>query len=169
MKKILLLAFVLIINSSCQESKETSFDKYGVSFICPKGWRIVEEEPLEDDYGYYLAIEKEGFDSSGLVVVMWLEDIIVHEEVIDMQIDELKAQMTHKNLKPGYITSGDFNDFKSQVLEFSFSLLGIPHDGKIYCFQNDQRTYLIFMQEALEDNGVNKEGFEVIEKSFQIR
>lgn len=95
--KYLLISFLTItILTGCQESPETKFEKNGISFTCPTGWKITEEENL-DNQGYYLSIEKDGFNSSGLLTVSWVNDILDLNEWLEALMDGLKNDIIYKN------------------------------------------------------------------------
>ena len=47
MKNLLFLITSSLIFFSCNESPETKFEKDGVSFICPQGWAITDQEDLD--------------------------------------------------------------------------------------------------------------------------
>ena len=79
MKNAALLLLFLFITFSCKESIETKFEKDGVSLTCPQGWKITDQENFDDE-GYYLSIEKDGFDSSGLFSITWVN--------INLDLDE---------------------------------------------------------------------------------
>ena len=95
--KYLLISFLTItILTGCQESPETKFEKNGISFTCPTGWKITEEENL-DNQGYYLSIEKDGFNSSGLLTVSWVNDSLDLNEWLEALMDGLKNDIIYKN------------------------------------------------------------------------
>jgi hypothetical protein len=47
--------------------------------------------------------------------------------------------------------------------------LSVKHRGVINVFLENEKTYSIIKQEALEDISENKEGFDLIESSFNIK
>ena len=63
----LIMTFVLLM--SCKETTESKFEKDGISLTCPSGWKIIDEENL-DNQGYYLSIEKDGL----IEVKTWQDD-----------------------------------------------------------------------------------------------
>ena len=69
---------LLVICFSCAEQKDTHADIYGISFICPSGWKVTETEDYEN--AWYISIEKNGVSSSGLVAISFTEE--------DYELDE---------------------------------------------------------------------------------
>ncbi len=55
MKSVISLLIFSIV--SCTLAQEVKFDKFGISFICPSGWKITDEEIFNNN-GYYLSCEK---------------------------------------------------------------------------------------------------------------
>jgi len=43
--------------------------------MCPEGWYISEEEEFEEG-AFYLSVEKDGFDSSGIITITRFDDYI---------------------------------------------------------------------------------------------
>jgi len=70
-KPLILIASIFLFITSCSESKPAKFERDGVLITSPTGWEITDQESI-DDQGYYLSIEKDGFDSSGIVTMTWI-------------------------------------------------------------------------------------------------
>ncbi len=155
--------------TSCQESPEFKFEKNGVSFTSPSGWAITEEESFEDG-SYYLSIEKDGFDSSGIITITWVSDSLSLDDSIEIHKDELKSNIIYKNANLTFepILNNKFNKISSHSSRFKFKLLGLKHEGILHSFHGGNRTYIILKQEAVEDKIKNKLGFKTIEESFII-
>lgn len=169
MKNFLILLFILFAHNSCQEASETEFKKDGISLTSPKGWKITDQENL-DDQGYYLSIEKEGLNSSGLISISWINGELDLKEWINMYKDELRNNIIYKNSNLIFEKENKsmFNNINTTSLNFSTSLLGINHEGNIHFFYEKGRTFAILKQEAIEDQVKNKHGFKLIEQSFKI-
>lgn len=170
MKNLLILLLVVFASISCQETPETKFKKDGVSFIVPKGWEITDEENFYDE-GYYLAIEKDGLSSSGLITVTWVNG----EFELNEWIEEHKVEIKNSNFgENSDVVFGDtyeskFNSFNALSMSYTFTSFGLKHDGIIHVFHEKEKTFSLLIQEATEDKSKNKGGFEFIEKSFRIK
>lgn len=170
MKNFLILILILFACNSCQETPQTKFEMDGVSLTIPKGWKITDEENL-DDQGYYLSIEKDGLNSSGLITLSWINGELDLNEWINIHKDEMKNNIIYKNsnLIFGDEIKNKFNDLNTTSLEFTASLLGLKHEGIINFFYEKEKTFSLLMQEAIEDKVKNKTGFELIERSLKIK
>ena len=119
-----IIVFSLITFSAYGQSQEAQFEKFGVKFTCPEGWKITEEEKVEEK-GYYLTVEKDGFDSSGLVTLTWIEDSLDLEEMIDLFQKELKVNIIYQStdLKFDQIQKTTFNKLPALAADYKFSLM----------------------------------------------
>ena len=162
MKNLLLVLFVLSF-TSCQDqqSEPSKFNKQGVSFTVPAGWSVTEEEPIEGG-GYYLAVEKNGFDSSGMLTITWFPGELGEGEGVTIQQDEMRNNAIYKkvNLVFEPIAKGDFNGIPTFSSKYKMNLMMLPHTGTLGHFYVDGRTFLFMKQEAVEDSSTNKRGFE---------
>lgn len=169
MKNLLISLLIFFVSNSCQEAPEEQFEKDGVSLISPKGWKITDEENL-DNQGYYLSIEKEGLNSSGLITLSWLNDELELHEWINIHKDKMKNNIIYKNSNLIFedIHENKFNNLNTTSLNFTVSLLGLKHEGIIHFFHKEEKTFSFLIQEAIEDKNKNRRGFELIEQSFKI-
>lgn len=162
------LSFLLIFSFSCgNHSDGGSFSKDGLSFTYPSGWSIIEQEDIDGE-GYYLSVEKSGFNSSGILCMTWIYNIIDPYEYLEIIKDEYRSNKIFKNLKYSSTRNNIFNEFQSISSDFEFNNFGLQHRGVIHIFVNDGITYSVVKQEALEDISKNKKGFEFIESTFKI-
>ena len=162
------LRFILVsFLFSCHSSQETKFEKSGISFTCPSGWKITDEENL-NDAGYYLSCEKEGLNSSGLLTISWVNDSMALTEMLEIHKAEMEKNIVlkHSDLTFGNGEDAKFKDYNSKSVNFSTTLLGLKSEGMIYCFYANGKTITILRQEAIEDKSDNSEGFKIIENSF---
>lgn len=159
----------LVVLISCQESPETKFEKDGIRFVCPTGWKITEEQSIETG-GYYLAIEKDGFNSSGILSVSWINTELDFTEWINIYKDELKDNIIYKNadLTFGKTYPAEFNTMRSTAIDFTANIVGLKHEGTILIFYENGKTFAVLKQQAVEDKVKNEKGFEAIEKSFSV-
>lgn len=165
-----LFVLFLFLCSCSNPSPETKFDKGGVSFTCPQGWKIVDETNL-DGAGYYMSIEKDGLNSSGLLSVSWVNDSIDLVYYMDIFKDELRNNFIYKNgnLKIQDLFETKFNGIDAIATNFTSTVLGLEHEGVIYCMYGSGKTIGLIKQQALEDSNVNKKGFGILEGSFLVK
>ncbi len=163
-----ILGVFLILACSC-ESKSTggSFSRDGVSFTYPSGWSITEQEDL-DGAGYYLSVEKAGFDASGLLTVTWINGILDSHEYLEILQKEYENQKMLNNIEFQLVRNDNFNGIKSISCDFKFNSLGVKYRGVIAIFLNGKNTYSVIKQEAMEDVSKNKKEFEWIESTFKV-
>ena len=169
MRSKVYLILILLISMSCKEASETKFAKDGISLTCPTGWKITEEENIENQ-GYYLSIEKDGLTSSGLFTLSWLSNRLDLYEWIDIYKEQLSSNIVYRNsnLTFGEPFESEFNNISSVAVKFNVSILGLKHEGIIHVFYGNDKTISILKQEAIEDKIKNEKGFEMIEKSLRI-
>lgn len=173
MKNILFLIFTCFIFFSCNESPETKFEKDGVSLICPQEWIISDSDDL-DGAGYYLEIEKEGFSSSGLVIIIWVNNYnnynFNYEENLNLYKESLQEQyvLDFGDIAFSNYYENTFNNLSTMSTNYTMSLLGVDHEGTIHVFHTGNKDFSILIQEAIEDKSKNKKGFEIIENNFKV-
>ncbi|WP_103069502.1 hypothetical protein [Aquimarina sediminis] len=163
----ILLFFCILI--SCKESPETKFKKDRIQFICPSGWKITDEQDY-DNKGFYVSVEKDGFDSSGVITISWINDSLdLNTWLSDFQ-EELRNNSIYKNSNLNFKTptNDNFNNIHSIATGFQLNLLGVTHEGVIHVFYKNNKTIAILKQEAIEDKSMNKAGFDRLEQSFTI-
>lgn len=167
---LILIPISLLFSCSSPPSKEVKFDKSGVAFTCPDGWKITEEDSLDGD-GYYLACEKDGLVSSGLFTLTWVNDTVALEEMMEVYQDELKNNVIFKNTNISFSAASDgkFNTYPAIISTYELTLLGDKTEGTMYCFYGNGKTIGLVKQQSLEDDSKNKKGFEIIENSFNTK
>lgn len=154
-------------NNSINNSTGREFSRDGVSFSFPSDWNISDQEDI-DGLGYYLSVEKKGFDESGLVTISWLNGDIGTYEYMEIIKEEYKNQKLLKELIFEPVKNSTFNGIQSISCNFTFNTLGIEHKGIINVFLFNRKTFSVLKQEALEDIAKNRIGFELIESSFKV-
>ena len=165
------LVFALLSILACSKpSPEVKFEKLGVAFTCPEGWKVTDEEDIDGE-GYYLTIEKDGFDASGLLTVSWTNDSLDLEEILDIYQEELENNVIYQNTNLAFDQTNEttFSKIPAQSRKYQVSLLGVAHEGYLYAFYGKNRTFAIIKQEAIEDQAKNQKGFEIIEGSFKSK
>lgn len=168
MKRLLILFLPLLL--SFAPPAGSRFDKSGVSFTVPDDWKITEEEDIEGK-GYYLACEKTGANSSGLVTVTWVNDSMDLAAMAGSYGSELKKNFVLKKADPKLdpVSRTSFNGMEAMGMKYTLKLLGVAHRGHIYCFYGKGKTITVMVQEALEDVAANEPGIREITGSFSCR
>lgn len=167
MKAYLLIVFISFSIFSCKEKQPQAFNKDGVSFICPEDWKITDEENF-DDLGYYVSIEKNGVDASGLAIFVWIKDSLdLDEHIIENQI-ALNEDEVYKNTNLTFepLKHNTYNGRPSRSSHYTFNTMGIKHQGTMQAFYGANRTYYVLQQGAFEDLKENNTGFVTLETSF---
>ncbi|WP_103072340.1 hypothetical protein [Aquimarina sediminis] len=170
MKSILFSILILSICSFSQETSQTKFEKQGVSLTYSKGWKITYEENLEDQ-GYYLSIEKDGLNSSGIITLSWINRELDLNNWITIYKNELRNDInfSNSNLRFAKESRDKFNTINTMSVKFTASIHGLKHEGIIHFFYENNKAFAIIKHEAIEDKTKNKDGFELIERSFTIK
>ena len=150
------------------EVPENRFENNVFSFNYSEDWNITDSEEIEDGI-YYVSVEKNGLDSSGLMTIISFEELIDLDESILMNIEQLQDNPVVNNLNFDATIDSEFNSIKSRSANFNFITMGIKREGVIYGFSSKNNSVVILKQEALEDKNENIEGFETIQNSFEIK
>lgn len=167
-RKSIIIVFLIVIAFGCRgQALNGHFSRDGVSFTYPSDWSITEQDDL-DGAGYYLSIEKSGFDESGLVALTWINRVLNSWDYLEIIQEEYKNQELLNGLEFQSAKDNSFNGIQSISCDFKFSTLGLKHSGVIYVFVIGEKTYSIIKQEAIEDISKNKNGFELIEGTFEV-
>lgn len=167
---ILFIIIILMVGCLKPKANKSSFNNNEVSFSCPTGWSITEEDSL-DGNGYYISCEKTGLNSSGLVTITWVNDSIDLDEQLIMYQESFKNNIIYKksNLLFDSITDNKFNLFKTRACKYTMRLLTLEHEGIMHSFYKNGKTFYILKQGALEDSKINNDGFNIIENSIVIK
>lgn len=169
MKNILFTVLIFIVLTGCVESSETKFEKDGVTFTCPAGWKIVDEEAM-DNKGYFISIEKDGFSSSGLFTMTYFYDSLDLPNFIEVYKDGFTEQFIYKNSNLSFEAPvrDEFNKYSSISSKYTVSILNVEHQGLIHVLHGNNKTIALIIQEAVEDKDNNRLGFDSIEQSFTL-
>ena len=167
MKRISLITIFAVLLSACSTSPETPFSQFGLSFTCPAGWRVSETE----DYGngWYLSVEKSGFNSSGVLTVGKVDEEYEElTEFLSVYKEGLEESPVFSQLKFEKVTKVRYGNYQGIATCYTAKVLTIAHEGRIVAFSANGKTVCIIEQEATEDKNKNKAGFKTIEDSFSI-
>jgi len=169
MKNFKYPVLIFFVLASCKETPEAKFENDSISVISPAGWKMTQEEIGKD--GFYLVIEKEGIDASGLLTISWVNGEIELGEWMSIYQKELKDNIVFRksNLSFANPTDSKFNDNNTTSVSYTVSILGQKHEGTIYFFHAKDKTFAILKQQAIEDKTKNESGFEYIERSLKIK
>ncbi len=166
--RILLAVVSLFITTMSYGEANTDkhFELQGVSFNYPDDWRITKQEKVEDN-GYYLSVEKKGWDTSGIVVFTWVDE--VDEEAYLKVLQEiLKGQPFFRKVEFSPVRQTIFSKKPAIVSDVTASILGMKARGSIYVFTSGEKTYSVIEEEMLEDAEKNKADFKLIETTFTV-
>ena len=162
----LLLALTI---GSCGESTEGPFESDdGVRLTCPAGWSITEDKPNEIG-GYYLQLEKDSFNSSGMIVINWAGEVFDRAVFLDGAVESIVSfqdKLVFNDIELGPSYEATFGPYPALKKDYTFGALHIKHRCSIYALNAAGKTFLIMKQEAKEDHLDSRPGFEVIESSF---
>jgi hypothetical protein len=88
MKTKNLFIIILLFSIGCvNQNKNKDFSKDAISLRLPLNWNITEQDDLDGD-GYYLAIEKKGIDTSGLLTITWINGVLDSHEYLEIIKEE---------------------------------------------------------------------------------
>ncbi|RZJ64308.1 MAG: hypothetical protein EOO50_16030 [Flavobacterium sp.] len=167
MKKLSLLLLFLVV--ACSKTEPKLFTHDAVSFTIPGDWKI-EQEPITE-VGYYVAAQKEGFSSSGLFTLTWVNGELNLDENVKVYQEELRNNAVYKSSNLVFTATklGKFAGHETISTGFSAKILTVGHHGTIHSFLHNGITYTILIQEADDDADDNQEGFDMIEKTLVIK
>jgi hypothetical protein len=170
MKTYLILLLTIFTVSSCQQTPAELFVKDGVSISSPAGWEITDREQI-DEGAYYLAIEKNGINSSALLALTWVEGDMDLYDWTEIYKDELESNIIYKNSNLTFekVKKDSFNGITTVALKYTASIITMDHEGVIHFSHKNDKAFAILRQEAVEDRAKNKKGFSAIERSFNTQ
>lgn len=157
---------IMMIFSSCQDS-EKSVELYGVSFVCPKGW-VVEEEESEADYINSFTIRKKGILFSGDVLVTVIEGMSAQEIFLNGHKQAVQESSTIKNLKFEGMKKSQYGIYSGLLVEYTAETMSIEHECKMYAFYENGRTIGIIENCVSEDRGTIYPAFKIIRESMRF-
>ena len=161
-----LLLSICVFSISCTTTQEP-FDQYGVSFTCPSGWEIDEATELEVGW-YYICVEKLGFNSSGIITIVMVEDEMdLNDFLADFQ-ESIDSQSVLSQLDMSRTTEGIYGQYAGISAHYKANVMSLPHEGRMYVFSTNGKTVYVNEQEAVEDKKENATGFEIIRESLKI-
>jgi len=178
MIRVISCLFLGLAIGACGESTEGPFESDdGVRLTCPAGWSITENKPwsvtenkTNEIGGYYLQLEKDSFNSSGMMTFSWVDQALDRDVFLEGAsgpfFSELQDRVTLLDIQHGSPYEATFGPYPALKKDYTFAALHMEHRGSIYALNAAGKTFLIIKQEAKEDHLDNRSGFEVIESSF---
>ena len=145
-------------------NREIHIDR--VSFICPKGWVILEKEKIED--GYFISLSKGS--SGGSVTINWSNEIFFLGDCIDVWKEEVRdtVGLFSSNLAFSKFFKSKFNNYNAVSSGYKCNFMGSEAIGICYVFVSAGMTFIITRNYSKTEELENKEGFEKIENSFEV-
>ena len=171
-KNYLLTLFVLTctILTGCarkasQDLSQNPFYHYDVSFTCPSEWNIYEASE-SDDGTYYIGIEKSDVNSSGMVMILVLEEEMDLTEFLTGFLIGYQEVNLFSNISE--VTEETYGQYKGICVRYTTSAKSQFNEGRIYVFSANGKTVCVKEEEAAEDKEENAAGFETIMESLVI-
>jgi hypothetical protein len=166
MQKIFLMIFILTSMSSCQKSESIKFEKNGVSFTCPTGWKIESED--ETNKEFTVTIQKDGLTSSGTIKIYCLKDSLENMKALEALQKNFKKSYSDLNISFSNISKSTYNNISCISSSFEFDWMGDMEQGTRYVLHGKNKTISILIQEAAKHSEINKNGFAAFENSFSV-
>ncbi|MDR1408544.1 MAG: hypothetical protein LBJ23_10955 [Tannerella sp.] len=153
-----------LILCACTE-KDTPVEHYGVSFICPAGWKVSE---TEDNESYQsITVEKKGIGSSGIAIITLFDGELELDEFLQIFKDALEEQEEYSNME-FQDTEDAYGQYEGPSCKYTVLTMSQPHRGSMHVFNANGRSVHIMQQEAVEDSKANLPGFRKLEESFTV-
>ncbi len=153
------------------DSKSSTYNKHGISFTKPEGWRM-QETPIPGNEGIpmgtYIMVEKDGEDESGQFIASIVNNKIPLRDYMDLVKDQLNQNLS---LQESTITFSDlkeevFNGTKALIYTFEHNAVDLNFQGALKSFHCGDKTIHILIQEEKSDMPKNKKGLDILKKSF---
>jgi hypothetical protein len=169
-KNFVVILLSVLLFGACSESKETPFSQFGISFTCPAGWIVSDSQEYGDGVGCYIAVEKEGISSSGILTIATaeLDDSGDLSTSLSSYQDFIKGQSLYSALKFEGEKETDYGKYKGLSAKYTANIMGLPHEGRMFVFAVDDKVYCVTEQEATEDKKKNEAGFKTLKESLSI-
>lgn len=170
----ILLFLIVSLLSSCDlvgsEHKRSKYRRDGISFEIPEGWSITKEKPTSNG-ALILSIEKDGFDSSGYVSIVWFDEIIDLDNWKDKYLESFKnnEQLKNTTIQFSEYTKDRYSQFEAKKINYSFFVVGFKTVGEIYLFYQSGKSISVIQQFIEDEQHLVEPGLQVIEHSLSIK
>ncbi|MBN2213026.1 MAG: hypothetical protein JW723_02175 [Bacteroidales bacterium] len=163
----LVIPVFFVLNGCAGSLPETLFEKDGVSFVSPEGWKIIDRRIIKDT-GYHVSCQRKGFGSGGIFMASWIYGITELDSCIRMYMNEFEKNILMKAATVEFEETVDsvFNDMPCNVSVYKATILGVESRGEIISFYCGGMTFMLVFQESVDESGLNKKGFEKIKSTF---
>lgn len=163
--------FCIACSHSVQAQKrELNYMRNGVSFSLPAEWQIISNDSISKN-AFYFSAERSEKKGSGLITVVWMNKVENPVEVIKLHQKTMKASNTYRN--PGIEftenNSLKFSGYPALQCQYLTFVKEKKINGKIICMNSNTKTITIFYQTEERDQSINHKGFELFERTFNIR
>lgn len=167
--RITLFIAIVICCFSCAEPEASEYSRFGVSFTCPAGWSITEEQMLENDV-YYITCEKSGVLADAMFILNWTDGMVHREEWVAMYLESLKEELesVSADVYHGEISESVFAGYESMSVVLESELLGARILTELHSFHAGSRSYVLLKQGTKEDQSSDLKDFRTIESSFTV-
>ena len=163
-----LLALICVFSIGCaKKTSQEPFNQYGVSFTYPSGWELDEAEELGAGR-YYICVEKSGFNSSGILTIVVIEEEMDLTECLADFQEGIASQPVFSQMKMGNAVEGKYGQYTGICAQYTANVASMPHEGHMYVFSTNGKTIYINEQEAVEDKSKNAAGFESLRESLRV-
>ena len=164
---LLLLILIYALSTGCKnKAVQKTFNQYGISFNYPSDWKIDDVTDLDESY-YYISVEKTGFNSSGIITIIVIEEEIDLVELIT-DFQENLSSVIYNQLKVEDITETQYGQYAAVYSKYTANMIALPHEGRMYAFSANGKTVYIDEEESVKDKEKNAAGFETIRKTLKI-
>ncbi|MDA9773677.1 hypothetical protein N9B82_01860 [Saprospiraceae bacterium] len=168
--KFALLSFLsmFILTNACFDYPAQEFERQGISFTCPSGWKLtdlMEFGPM----GGQVTAEKAGYGASGLVIISWFNFDIDPDSSIEGLEEGLSTGLLRlRKCKFSEIEDYQLGGFPARRKTYNGQLLGQKIVGELIGFSEKERTITIAIQENVEDIDENRLGFQELMASILV-
>lgn len=163
------LAVILLLSASCtgEKKKDTPFEKYGISFVCPAGWSVTDAMDAQE--AVYVAVEDDGEITGGVVTfTLFFERLDLGEclEFMNGYFDDAQEEFTMFEI--GDVEDGVYNRFPAKVQEYMFGFDGMNAKGRFVAFNAGEYTVCILEQNYMDNYEGGRHAFEKLENTFAV-
>lgn len=170
LKLFTLIIFFTFCQSAISKTKETNYLRDGISFSLPENWKIIANDSI-DHNAYYFSAERTGKGATGLITIVWINQIEKPNLTLDGHQKSMKSSNIYRN--PGIIftpiRSDIFAGQKAQSCQYTTIVKDLKLNGTIYCFNAAQKTISIFFQSGIKDLKINFKAFDLVQETFNCR
>ena len=162
------IASLILFFTACTGNlPESLFEKDGVSFISPEGWRQTGEKSINQS-GYYISCQRKGYGSSGIFILTWVNGQVDPKVYLKNYSAEFEKNLLMRATKVHFSEPQDtsLNGIPAIRLVYTSDILGVASQGEIFSFFMVDKTFMLVFQESVDESKKNKAGFDKIKQSF---